>query len=455
MNFTSPLFLIFYPAVLLLYCKIKAKYRKTLLIAASWFFYIAGGGLKDGFVLLFITLISWYGAWKISKTPDIKLKKKILIAVITVCVSCLIVFKIGELTAAGVSFYIFQAMSYVFDVYRGRLKYEENLGCYSLYLSFFPQLVAGPIERADKLLPSLKRCALPEKRDLVSGLWLMLRGFFKKTAIADYMALFADKGFESPYQFDGIIVILSALMFAVQIYCDFSGYTDIARGAAKMLGIELSENFDRPYRSENIREFWHRWHKSLTNWFTDYVYIPLGGGRKGLPRRCLNTMIVFSLSGLWHGLSANYLVWGALHGLLMVGYNIYSAYGKHWEKSKIKRVLSRLGTFSFVVISWIFFRAENLGCAFNMISALILNPFGSGINGAFAFLGIELVDFIHIAAVIAVLIMLERLPVSFPDFRRDRAFSALVCFLMLNAVILSMLSVYAENGGNAFIYFRF
>ncbi len=452
MNFTSPLFLIFYPAVLLIFRKINAEYRRALLIAASWFFYIAGGGLKDGLVLLFITLVSWYGAKKISGNSDVGFKKKILITIIVICVSCLVIFKTGEMTAAGVSFYIFQAMSYIFDVYYGRLKNEESLNCYSLYLSFFPQLVAGPIERADKLLPSLKKCALPNKHDLVIGFWLMLRGFFKKTAVADYMALFADKGFESPDP-NGITVILAALMFAIQIYCDFSGYTDIARGAAKMLGIDLSENFDRPYLSENIREFWHRWHKSLTNWFTDYVYIPLGGGRKGLPRRCLNIMIVFLLSGLWHGLSANYLFWGALHGLLMTAYTVYSKYKKNNESSKVKRVLSRLGTFSFVVLSWIFFRAENLGGAFKMISVLVLDPLGSGLNDAFAFLGVKIVDFICIPAVIFILIMLERLP--FPDFKRKKELSALVCFLMIHAVVLSMLSVYAQNGGNAFIYFRF
>ena len=260
----------------------------------------------------------------------------------------------------GISFYTFQTLSYVIDVYKGNVKAEKHFGIYATFISFFPQLVAGPIERTNNLLPQIKAKHEFNYEQATYGLKLMAWGFFKKLVIADNLAIYSDKVFNNVYDFKGFALILAAFFFTIQIYCDFSGYSDIARGTAKLFGIELMENFKCPYFSSSIREFWSRWHISLSTWFRDYVYIPLGGNRVGKIRHYFNLMITFMISGLWHGANWTFVIWGGLHGLAQIFENVFTRKPKNYQPHGLERVLKVLMTFTFCMFAWVFFRAQNL-----------------------------------------------------------------------------------------------
>jgi D-alanyl-lipoteichoic acid acyltransferase DltB (MBOAT superfamily) len=267
----------------------------------------------------------------------------------------------------GLSFHTFQAMSYTIEVYRGNQKAEKHFGIYALYVLFYPQMVAGPIERPQHILPQLHRVNKFDKNNLIYGLFLMMVGFFKKVVIADRLGLYVDPVFGNPHGHSSFDLLLATYFFAFQIYCDFSGYTDIAIGAALTLGIALMKNFDMPYISTNIQEFWTRWHISLSTWFRDYVYIPLGGSRVNFGVTCFNIMVVFTLSGLWHGANWKYLVWGVLHGLLLIGFNLLKKYN---IGIKGFSYLKWLVTFNLVCLAWIFFRADNITNAMYIIGKI-------------------------------------------------------------------------------------
>lgn len=283
----------------------------------------------------------------------------------------------------GISFYTFQALSYTMDVYRNEIYAEKNFLRYALFVSFFPQLVAGPIERSKNLLKQLDK---PRKFDFEmarDGFLLMLWGYFLKIVLADRIALFVDTVYADPQTYAGTYLIVATILFAVQIYCDFYGYSVIAMGAAKILGIQLMENFRSPYLSVSVAEFWRRWHISLTSWFKDYLYIPLGGNRKGKWRKYINILVVFLVSGLWHGANASFVIWGGLNGL----YQIAGEIGKplrdkivsvfHLNRDSLgHRLLCILGTFLLVDISWIFFRADGMKNALQIIRQMIIvkNP---------------------------------------------------------------------------------
>ena len=292
------------------------------------------------------------------------------------CIGCLCLFKyagifrtdVPLLLPAGISFYTFQTLSYVIDIYRGRLMPERHPGYYALFVSFFPQLVAGPIERSTALLPQLH--AQERRMDSSGWLW-MVRGFAKKLLLADTAAVFVDSVYASPTDASGPAVLLATLLFAGQIYWDFSGYSDIAVGAAALLGVRLSRNFDHPYRADSLRDFWRRWHISLTRWFTDYVYIPLGGSRRGTARLVVNTMVVFLLSGLWHGAALHFVVWGGVHGaLLLLEKALPPCGGKHKARTRTAVCLRHAYTFSLVCIAWVFFRAASVSDALLLLSRL-------------------------------------------------------------------------------------
>ena len=312
MNFISLTFVFLFPIVLILYWKLPWKYRELFLLAVSYFFYIKESSWAGGLLLL-TTVTTYLAGLAIEKGRH---KKGWLIFTVAVCIGFLIGLKYS-VPPVGISFYTFQTMAYVIDVYRGEIAAEKNPRSYALFISFFPQLVAGPIERAGNLLGQLKEKHTKSRAALVNGAWLILRGFYKKVVVADYLAVYVDKVYSSPEKAGGIGAVLGTVFFAIQIYCDFSGYTDIARGAARMMGIRLMENFRHPYRAVSIQDFWRRWHISLTRLFTDYVYIPLGGNRKGFVKQCRNILIVFLLSGFWHGASWNFVVWGMIHGIYM------------------------------------------------------------------------------------------------------------------------------------------
>lgn len=280
----------------------------------------------------------------------------------------------------GISFYTFQALTYTVDIYRKEIKAERHLGIFATYLVYFPQLVAGPIERAKNLIHQFYQEHYFEYKRVTDGLKLMLWGFFKKVVIADRLSVIVGAVYNNPTQFTGTPLILATVFFAFQIYCDFSGYTDIAIGAAQVMGFKLMDNFKRPYFSRSLSEFWNRWHISLSSWFRDYLYIPLGGNRVSVPRWYINLFIVFLVVGLWHGAKWTFVIWGALHGFYLI-FEIVAMPLKNrileiTRLIKFPRLIQLTGiglTFILVNIGWIFFRAKNVSDAFYVLTHLFTN----------------------------------------------------------------------------------
>lgn len=324
MLFNSIAFAVFLPIVFILYWVFPFKYRWILLLIASYYFYMSWNA-KYLLLIVFITAISYAGALLIERAKKWKIKKLLLGGVAFSSLGLLFVFKywnfaltsletvchfasiplhpitLNLVLPVGISFYTFQTLSYVVDVYRGDVEAESHFGQYAAFISFFPQLVAGPIERTKNLLPQIKKEHFFDYETATYGLKLLAWGFFKKLVIADNLAIYTDQVFKDVYSFRGFSLLVASVFFSFQIYCDFSGYSDIAIGTADLFGIKLMKNFKSPYFSVSIKEFWKRWHISLSSWFQDYVYIPLGGSRVGKLRSYLNLMITFLISGLWHG----------------------------------------------------------------------------------------------------------------------------------------------------------
>lgn len=455
MNFNTLEFLLFFPAVFGLHWALPHRFRWALLLLASWLFYFWQAPWT-GLLLVGVTLASWLCAGGIARTRREWARRALLVFALAACLGCLAVFKYAGFFASlagldlslrivlpvGISFYTFQTLSYVIDVYRGRVEAERHFGYYALFVAFFPQLVAGPIERSEHLLPQLRAERRFTTQNLSAGGWLLLEGYFKKLVIADSLAPFVDRVYAAPGQALGPEVVLAAALFGIQIYCDFSGYSDIARGAAKLLGIDLMENFRRPYAAQTVRDFWRRWHISLTGWFTDYVYIPLGGNRRGVARQAFNLLAVFLLSGLWHGAGWTFIVWGLIHGL-------YRAAGAVWEHfrgaSPRKRgAWARIRTFLLVSFPWLFFRAASMGDAVALLPRL-----GVGWNGLPVLLG----QAAPLILPLACLPLAERLHEG--QGRRDWYASALTVFCAVTAVGAAWLTQLAGGGSNAFIYFQF
>lgn len=387
MLFNSIEFLIFFPAVTVLYFLFPHRFRWLHLLIASCIFYIAY--LPAYILILFLLIIIDYGAglW-IEKTRH---KKLWLILSIAANIGLLGFFKYYNFFAAnindlsgsalllhrwvlpiGLSFHTFQSLSYTIEVYRGNQRAERHLGYYALYVMFYPQLVAGPIERPGHLLPQLRARHHFSMQHLYEGLRLMAWGFFKKTVIADRLAEYVDAVFRDTASMNAANIWLGVIFFAIQIYADFSGYCDIALGSARCMGFDLAINFNRPYQALNVREFWRRWHISLSSWFRDYVYIPLGGNRKGLARKNFNILLTFILSGLWHGAGWTFLIWGFLHGLYVL---IYDGFKRVIGSTKRHRVLSWVITAVAICFAWIFFRAPSLA------DALLVIQKASDLNG--------------------------------------------------------------------------
>ena len=339
------------------------------------------------FILIFTILVDYFAALQIEKSK--RYKKRWLIASITANIGTLFIFKyynffIHDFNAAlnthwillnvvlpiGLSFHTFQALSYTIEVYKGNYKAEKHLGIYALYVMFYPQLVAGPIERPQHLLPQLKKQQYFNWQNILDGLRLMLWGFFKKVVIADRLSAYVSAIFNQPGQYSVANIWLGVFFFAIQIYCDFSGYSDIAIGSAKTMGFDLMLNFNRPYFSVNLREYWHRWHISLSSWFRDYVYKPLGGSYKTNAKTILNIMIVFVLSGFWHGAGWNFITWGALNG---AGLIIYTFITKRFSlKNNFGLFVGWVTTMIFIFFGWVFFRAVTFDNAISVIK----NMFG-------------------------------------------------------------------------------
>jgi len=377
MLFNSLEFILFFIVVVAAYYLMPHRFRWFFLLAASCYFYMAF--VPVYILILFSTIIVDYTAGIMIEKSEGRARKLWLAFSVIVTILILAVFKyynflvenlnalgfwtgypiglkeLSILLPIGLSFHTFQSLSYVMEIYYGRQKAERNFGIYSLYVMFFPQLVAGPIERPQNLLGQFREVHRIDWERIGSGLRLMLMGFFKKLVIADRLASVADPVFNDPQGFGTVGVAIAAVCFSFQIYCDFSGYTDIARGTARILGFELMRNFNMPYLAASISDFWRRWHISLSTWFKDYLYFPLGGSRVSVPKVCRNLMIVFVVSGIWHGASWNFAVWGALHGLLMVAGLLFATYLP--TTFKLPQFIRVAFTFAIVTFAWIFFRS--------------------------------------------------------------------------------------------------
>lgn len=407
MLFNSFTFLIFLPIVFCLYWFVfkPLKWQNLLVLVCSYVFY----GWWDWRFLILIaitTLQSWLSGIGIERADTDRNRKAILIANISVNLLILGVFKYYNFFASslceavelmgyhldmvtltvvlpvGISFYTFQALSYSIDVYRKEVSATRDVVAFASFISFFPQLVAGPIEKASDLLPQFLRPRYFDYDAARAGLRQMLWGFFKKLIIADNCAALANSIFDNYQDCNSSLLLLGALFFTFQIYGDFSGYSDIALGTAKLFGIQLHRNFNLPYFSRDIREFWQRWHISLNRWFIQYVYIPLGGSRCSKMKVMRNTLVVFALSGLWHGANWTYVAWGLYNGLLLCLLTLFGRKSKHEDLGQIpffpsvKTSLEMLCTFCFVVLGWVLFRSNTIADAVSYFSHFATCSFG-------------------------------------------------------------------------------
>ena len=399
MLFNSLLFLAFFPVVTALYFASPHRWRWLVLLAASNYFYATL--LPRYLVVLWgIILVDFFVALRMERSTG-RARQGLLIASIVANLGTLFVFKYANFFAAslagvaeavgvpvsvpvlslilplGLSFHTFQSIAYTVEVYRGRVPAERHLGIFALYVMFYPQLVAGPIERPQHLLPQFRVHHQFSWAGLLDGMTIMLFGFFKKVVVADRLALVVEPIYHHPEQHGAAALLVATYAFAIQIYCDFSGYTDIARGAAKAMGISLIENFNRPYFAESVRDFWRKWHMSLTSWFRDYVYLPLGGNREGITRGYLAVILVFLLSGLWHGANWTFVLWGLLHGSFVVAGRLTDPIRARARdalglaSSRAYALWRCFATFNLVAFAWIFFRAESVHDAFIIVRRIL------------------------------------------------------------------------------------
>lgn len=401
MLFNSIEFLIFFPVVVALFFSSPHRWRTTILLVASYYFYMSWEPAY-GLLILASTVIDYVAA-RLMSTAKNDWQRKILLAVsLTGNLGMLFFFKyfnfffaavspliqnftpdfssptLNLLLPVGISFYTFQSLSYTIDVYRKKREPEKNFSIFALYVSFFPQLVAGPIETSTRLLPQFYKKMHPEAGRFVSGFRLALWGFFKKVVIADNAARIVDSIYNNSSDVNGLALMVGTFFFAIQIYCDFSGYSDIARGTARVMGYDLMLNFRRPYFAKSVSEFWRRWHISLMNWFREYIYFPLGGSRVSRLRWVRNIAIIFLVSGIWHGANWTFIVWGLLNVF-------YIIVGRHTENErayiakilfldKVPRVhafLQIVTTFGLITFSWVFFRSQSLAEALQIFNRMI------------------------------------------------------------------------------------
>ena len=387
-------FIIVYPAYLALK---NTRLRFPWLLASSYFFYACFNPLYL-IIISYSTLIDYIVVMKMEKSTRRKMwlsfsiinnlgllgffKYGLFITDnINLLLSSLkipfVLASPGILLPVGISFYIFQSMSYTIDFYRGNIERETSLIKYATFVSLFPRLLAGPIERAKNLLPQLHKPARVSLQDVTEGISLFVVGFFKKVALADYLAMYVDKVYDAPEQFHAPALILAAFLFSWQIYFDFSGYTDMARGIARMMGFRLMLNFNNPYLATGLGDFWSRWHISLSSWFKDYVYIPLGGNRKGRFNTYRNMFLTLVISGLWHGAAWTFIIWGAVHAL---GYSCTRELERtSFYKDRVPKIAKQLLVFVFVSFAWIFFRADTINDAW----VILVRMFSSGLENPY------------------------------------------------------------------------
>lgn len=393
MLFNSLEYLIFLPIVVIFYNLLPQKLKNIFLLLASLTFY-SFWNVKYTLLMVFSIFVTYMTGLYIEKNRgQVKKMKLAVFLCFFINLGILFVFKyfnffadllnnfsgkdfnlaLDVLLPVGISFYTFQALGYTIDVYRKDIRAEENFIDYALFVSFFPQLVAGPIERSVNLLPQIKKPRKFSYDNLVKGLVLFFYGMFLKLIIADRAAILVNEVFGNYKNFSREILIISGILFTLQIYCDFYSYSIMAKGSAKILGIDLMDNFKEPLLSKSITEFWRRWHISLSTWFKDYLYIPLGGNRRGKLRKYFNLLVVFLVSGLWHGAELSFVLWGLIHGVFNVLENILGI-NKKSKRNILLDSLRRVLTFIIVVFAFIYFRAENIHHGNEYLLAILNNP---------------------------------------------------------------------------------
>lgn len=461
MSFVSPVYPLFLLGLTLLIWRLPAGARPWTALAASYVFYM-GWEPRMGLLLFGVTALSYAGGRLAAGLSSRRARRWALGLTLGALGGLLAFFKYARfllesaltlarlfgaetpdvalsiLLPVGVSFYLFQALSFVLEAYWGRLEAMPAFRDYALYLSFFPQLVAGPIERPQALLPQLAHLGRPGEEELRRGVRLILSGYFRKVVAADAAGAYVDRIFADPAGADGFAVLLGAGLFAVQIYCDFSGYSEIAAGSAQLLNVRLMRNFRQPYAARSLRDFWRRWHISLSSWFSDYVYIPLGGSRRGRRRQVWATLAVFALSGLWHGANWTFVVWGLLHGLLLCAETVSG------------KSLGRVGVLASVGLGWIFFRAASVPQALELLSRLFTRWDWAG---AMALLEPRGADVLRLGLAAAILPLLEGY--AYPPQGEKTPFRPVTAAFFVLCIALFYLRSAAQSGVNGFIYFQF
>lgn len=478
MLFNSISFAIFLPIVFILYWilnKRSLRIQNMLLLIASYYFY-ACWDYRFLFLLIFSTLLDYYTGLKMYDASTKKQKKAWFWLSVLVNLGFLCVFKyynffiasfadsmelvglsinvslLNVILPVGISFYTFHGLSYVIDIYQSRIEPERDYINYAVFVSFFPLLVAGPIERATHLLPQIKQKRTFNYNKSVDGLRQILWGLFKKIVIADFCAVYANMIFNDYENYAGSTLVLGAIFFTFQIYCDFSGYSDIALGTARLFGIELLRNFAFPYFSRDIAEFWRRWHISLSSWFRDYLYIPLGGSKGGIWNKIRNTLIIFIVSGFWHGANWTFLAWGTLNALFYIPLLVFKQNRNHLQVvaqnsvlPSFKETLQMMSTFGLTIFAWIFFRSESINHAFNYIKKI----FSTSVLSIPQLLPPSLLALIFIFVVIEWIGRREQFAIASIGLKWPVAFRWGFYYAIIFAII--------QFSGNeqAFIYFQF
>jgi alginate O-acetyltransferase complex protein AlgI len=494
--FTSLYFWVFFALILVVYSVIYKRnpLRNAFLFFMSLFFYYKSGGYFFT-LLIFSTLVDYSAGLLIFRSKSINWKKTFLTISVLTNLTLLGYFKyayfftdlfnqafqtdlevINQLALwtnqisgsgfdiskiilpVGISFFTFQTISYSVDVYRGKLEPVRSIIDFGFYVSFFPQLVAGPIVRAAEFMPQLYQKYKLTKQEFGHATFLILNGLMKKMIISDYISInFVDRIFDSPSSFTGFENLMAVYGYSIQIYCDFSGYTDIAIGVALLLGFRLPINFNSPYKALNITDFWHRWHISLSSWLRDYLYIPLGGNKKGKIRTNLNLLITMLLGGLWHGANLRFIIWGGLHGLGLVIHKLWvklntslsKYYNVRTSSNWFTHFLSVFLTFNLVSFAWIFFRSETMQDAKTMIIQI-------GSNLQLGLIPIMISSYYKIFAIIIIGLLIHWLPISFKEYYRGKFIQSNIVIKVLIVVLVVFLIYQAKSAEiQPFIYFQF
>ncbi len=489
MLFNSLSYLIFLPIAFVLYWAVPGRHRWIILLLLSYYFYMAANPVYVP-LLLSTSLVVWVGSLLIENAGEGRkaYKKGILAAVLILCFGLLGLFKYYNFAATsiagfmrlfsfnleprllklmmpvGISFYTFQSAGYLIDVYKGKIRCERNFARFALFVSFFPQIIAGPIGRAGELLPQLKEDRVFNYDLAVIGLRMMLWGYFKKLVISDALGKFVDRIYADVPSYFGMTFIMASVMYTFQIYCDFSGYSDIAVGSAKLFNIDLIQNFKSPYFSRSVREFWSRWHISLSTWFRDYVYIPLGGSRCSKVRKYFNLCVTMLVSGLWHGANWTFVLWGGLHGLYQTVEGIIRDTGERSGKKKKPpgkgiAVLQGLLTFALVNIAWIFFRADTISDAFYIVTHLhngVILHFAGAWKKMTVDMLITAFGLIKLAAAVAVLMVYDYFSLKH-DIPAEMSKLKLPFRWLIYVSVTTLIIINKLHGGTTqqFIYFSF